>query len=625
MQSHRRMDWWLIMNNSQETPKQAARRLMSSKFKEGYEAEALHSYTDAEGNPLYWRIRLKHPTLDKVIRPMRLHDAAYELKEPPFAGGKPLYKLHRLATNTSKPVFIVEGEKCADALNKLGLLATTSGGAGSIESADWKILSGRKVVLWRDNDDAGKKWQSDLISKLQALNCTVNKIDIETLNLDFKGDCVDWIAMFEQQHGIKPTAMDIETLPLHSDFMQSEISRLSDASEVPHFVDNHHASVNLLCAADITPEAIQWLWDGWLAKGKLHIFAGTAGTGKTTISMALAATITIGGRFPDGTKSPVGSVLIWSGEDSPADTLVPRLMAAGADLSKVHFIGDTTLDFEKRSFDPATDMQALMIKAASISDLALLIIDPIVNAVAGDSHKNTEVRRALQPVVDFAERLNCAVLGITHFSKGGQGKDPLERVTGSLAFGALARIVLATAKIEENETSRRIFCRAKSNIGIDSGGFEYDLQQKEVKVGIYSSYALWGDAIKGSARELLAEPDNRETGENDNSALDDAKDFLRELLADGELAKKEIEADAKGAGHSWRTVERAKKELFVISSKSKLDKRWYWKLPSNSANSDQDRQHRHINSMADMADLPIIERLDSENDNYLAANNKAIF
>ena len=105
------------------------------------------------------------------------------------------------------------------------------------------------------------------------------------------------------------------------------------------------------------------------------------------------------------------------------------IYTAGADLSKLHFVGDTTANYELRAFDPATDMQSLMIKAATIPDLALLIIDPIVNAVAGDSHKNGEVRRALQPVVDFGEKLNCAVLGITHFSKGGQGKEPLERVT----------------------------------------------------------------------------------------------------------------------------------------------------------------------------------------------------
>jgi putative DNA primase/helicase len=375
-------------------------------------------------------------------------------------------------------------------------------------------------------------------------------------------------------------------------------------------------SVSLQCAADITPEAIRWLWNGWLAKGKLHIFAGQAGTGKTTIAIALASTITTGGRFPDGSLSPNGSILIWSGEDSPADTLVPRLMAAGADLSKVHFVGETTANHELRSFDPATDMQPLLIKAATIPDLALLIIDPIVNAVAGDSHKNGEVRRALQPVVDFGERLNCAVLGITHFSKGGQGKDPLERVTGSLAFGALARIVLATAKIVNGDNTKRIVCRAKSNIGIDTGGFEYDLQQKEVDAGIFSSYALWGDSVDGSALELLAEPDNRETSENANSALDEAKEFLHELLADGDMAFKDIESEAKGAGLAMRTIQRAKKALNIRSTKSLLDKRWYWKITSNIAKDEQDCQHRHINYEATLATLPKISTtLEEKNTN----------
>lgn len=190
--------------------------------------------------------------------------------------------------------------------------------------------------------------------------------------------------------------------------------------------------VRITCAADIKPEPIRWLWDGWLARGKLHIFAGQAGTGKTTIALALAATVTIGGRFPDGTRAPIGNVLIWSGEDNAKDTLIPRLIAAGADLTRIHFIGDVQHGDETRSFDPATDISAMMLVAARIGDISLLIVDPIVNAVAGDSHKNGEVRRALQPLVDFGETLGCAVLGISHFSKGTNGKEPLERVSALL-------------------------------------------------------------------------------------------------------------------------------------------------------------------------------------------------
>ncbi len=402
--------------------------------------------------------------------------------------------------------------------------------------------------------------------------------------------------------------------------IQTPVSDLKVVTDVMPLAIN----VSLLCAANITPEPIRWLWNGWLAKGKLHIFAGMAGTGKTTIAIALAATITTGGRFPDGSRCPVGSVLIWSGEDSPADTLVPRLMAAGADLSKVHFVGETTANYELRSFDPATDMQPLMIKAASISDLALLIIDPIVNAVAGDSHKNGEVRRALQPVVEFGEKLNCAVLGITHFSKGGQGKDPLERVTGSLAFGALARIVLATAKIVDGDKTKRIVCRAKSNIGIDTGGFEYDLQEKEVDAGIFSSYALWGEAVEGSAIELLAEPDNRETGEN-GSALNEATEFLQDLLADGELSQKQIEVDAKGAGLSMATIKRAKKDLNIRSKKSLLDKGWYWSLASKGVKDNQGDQEAHINNVNPLNPLPQIDPISHQNGNIDRNNQIATF
>jgi putative DNA primase/helicase len=97
---------------------------------------------------------------------------------------------------------------------------------------------------------------------------------------------------------------------------------------------------------------------GWLAEGKVHILGGAPGTGKTIISIALAAIVTNGGRWPDGTQCPTtGNVVIWSGEDDPADTLIPRLKLAGADLNKVYFIEAVREGNEKRSFDPARDVE----------------------------------------------------------------------------------------------------------------------------------------------------------------------------------------------------------------------------------------------------------------------------
>ena len=341
-------------------------------------------------------------------------------------------------------------------------------------------------------------------------------------------------------------------------------------------LDSPLSGVQITCAADIEPKPIRWLWDGWLARGKFHILAGQAGTGKTTIAIALAAMVSTGGHFPDGTRSPVGNVLIWSGEDSMEDTLVPRLLASGADRSRIHFIGNFQHGDEIRSFDPATDIPAMSEAAARIGDISLLIVDPIVNAVAGDSHKNGEVRRALQPLVDFGEKHNCAVLGISHFSKGTGGKEPLERVTGSLAFGALARIVLVTAKITEGETTRRILCRTKSNIGLDHGGFEYDLNQKEINgyEGLFPSYVSWGQTVEGSARELLAENESDEGA----SEVDEAEQFLRELLATGAMTSGEVKRESRDAGYAWATIRRAQKRLGIKPTKSGMKGKWFWSL-----------------------------------------------
>lgn len=266
-------------------------------------------------------------------------------------------------------------------------------------------------------------------------------------------------------------------------------------------------TVELLRASDMDPRPISWLWDEWLAEGKVHILGGAPGTGKTTLSIAIAAIVTTGGRWPDGTQCPTaGNVVIWSGEDDPADTLIPRLELAGADLNRVYFVEAVRDGNEKRTFDPARDVEPLQRKLAEIGDVRLLIIDPIVSAIAGDSHKNAEVRRGLQPLANVAGVTHCALLGITHFSKGTGGREPVERITGSLAFGAVARVVMVAAKYQEDADtgeSKRLFLRAKSHIGPDDGCFEYQLKQAELEKfpGIWASKTVWGSAVEGEARD----------------------------------------------------------------------------------------------------------------------------
>lgn len=326
--------------------------------------------------------------------------------------------------------------------------------------------------------------------------------------------------------------------------------------------------------ADLTPEPIHWLWPGWLALGKLHILAGAPGQGKTTIAMACAATVTLGGRWPDGSRCDVGNVLIWSGEDDPADTLLPRLLAAGADKTRCYFVSGTRIAGVEQPFDPARDMAALEAQAKTIGGIKLLIVDPVVSAVAGDSHKNTEVRRGLQPLVDLGHRLGVAVLGISHFSKGGAGSDPTSRVVGSIAFAAVARVVLVASKVKsDGDEDRRILARSKSILGMDTGGFEYHIEVSEPLPGIHASYVAWGQAVEGTARELLAEPD---------ADHEDAADLLKaELTTDGWTPSEVASKALKDAGFSKNQIWNAGKRLNIIRKKGGMSGGWYWRLPGN--------------------------------------------
>lgn len=328
--------------------------------------------------------------------------------------------------------------------------------------------------------------------------------------------------------------------------------------------------------SDLRIEPINWLWPQWLARGKLHLLAGAPGQGKTTIAMAFAATVSAGGHWPDGMTCKPGNVLIYTGEDDPADTLAPRLLASGADLSRCHFVSATRIDGQEQPFDPARDMPGLRAAVQDMGGVDLLIVDPIVGAVTGDSHKNTETRRGLQPLVDLAAECRCALLGVTHFAKGGQGTDPAQRVVGSIAFIALARVVLVAAKVQsEDETPLRVIARAKSNIGPDDGGFEYSLEQSEVATGIVASHVAWGKAVQGTARELLTDPDD-ETAEH----ASDAADVLRnELVADCWTPADVAQRPLRDMGLSKKQIWAVTKKLAVIRTKGAMKGGWYWRLP----------------------------------------------
>jgi hypothetical protein len=179
-----------------ETPKQAASRLAAPWIAKGYKPAALHTYTDAAGKTLFHRFRLKHlKTGEKIIRPFHLNGSGYELGEPEFANGKkPLYALNRIAANADAIVWVVEGEQKADALNRLGLVATTSGSATSAAAADWEPLRDRTVIIWPDNDEAGKAYAAEVATTLIGMGCSVSCVEVDKLAVGPGDDVMQWLA-----------------------------------------------------------------------------------------------------------------------------------------------------------------------------------------------------------------------------------------------------------------------------------------------------------------------------------------------------------------------------------------------------------------------------------------------
>lgn len=337
-------------------------------------------------------------------------------------------------------------------------------------------------------------------------------------------------------------------------------------------------AINIVNMNDIPALPILWLWPGWLPLGKMTILAGAGGCGKTNLSLALIATITTGGFFPDGLRCEnSGNVLIYSTEDDPADTLKPRLIANGANIGKVSFIaGRTNHKGKVEPFDPAKDFPKIEQYIKANPDLKLLMIDPIISAVSGDMNKANDVRRSLQPLVDLANQYGFAILGITHFAKGSVNNNPADRILGSQAFSALARMAWSAARRETE--GDYILVRAKSNISTLDGGIRYQLESVMVAENIETTKTTWLGAIEGSAKELLNRAEL--SGGDNNCVVDTAKEFLIELLNTVEkMSSKEVQAQAKEAGFSPASIRRAQERLNIKPFRPHGEKGWFWSLP----------------------------------------------
>ena len=210
----------------------------------------------------------------------------------------------------------------------------------------------------------------------------------------------------------------------------------------------------------------------------------------------------------------------------------------------------------------------------------MLVVDPVVSVIGGkvDNGNNAGHREKLQPLVDFGEEMKCAIVGITHFTKGTIGKDPIDRVTGSLAFGAVARVVFAATKNKSGDPERMLIM-AKNNLAPSVGGFGYSIVggALQERPDIIASRIVWGEPLEGSARDLLAEAEDDGKAQ-DGGAANSVEAFLRSVLATGERKQSDIAAKGAPLGFSKDKLFRASKELGVVKRKGGLAEGWRWSL-----------------------------------------------
>jgi hypothetical protein len=330
-------------------------------------------------------------------------------------------------------------------------------------------------------------------------------------------------------------------------------------------------------ASGIKPEVLSWLWPGKVPFGKLTLFVGHPSMGKGMATMYLAACATTGIGWADcpNTHKPM-EVYIISSEDAGGDTLVPRLMAAKADLDKIHIFRIAKTPEGEKGFSMDTDLPALREMLESNPDIKLIIIDPVMNHLGklkGNSEQ--ELRSALTPLGKLAEKFNAAIVLVTHYNKT-QGVDQLQRVGGAMAMVGAVRI--AWSFMEEKEDGTRKMLPIKTNLAKDLGGLEYEIVSEDVEIDgqmVNVGRLQYGKPAHGSVEASL-KPDGAPT------KIGLAVKWLEEFMADGEQkAAKEIIDAGNLKGHEDYVIKNAYKKLGGLKpvKATGLHAGWLWQIP----------------------------------------------
>ena len=301
--------------------------------------------------------------------------------------------------------------------------------------------------------------------------------------------------------------------------------------------------------ATVAPEAVDWLWPGWLPRRKGVVLAGDPGTGKSLVSLDLAARLSRGVPWPTGEGAPRSRVLLLVAEDGLADTVRPRVEAAGGDVSQVDVLTAVREPAGDRLVNLARDV-AILDATLQRTQPALLIVDPL-NAYLGDTdaYKDAAVRGLLTPLLDLADRHRCVLLWIAHLTKTSDRR-ALYRPGASIAFVAAARVVIV-AGAHPDDPARSALAQAKNNLAPLAEGLAY---------GVETGRVTWQGAVACTADGVLQDAASPVTGPVHTFLAD-----LRDRAADGRIDVEEAFVRAELMGIPRRTLQHAAGRAGLVS------------------------------------------------------------
>jgi putative DNA primase/helicase len=530
--------------------------------------DCVYDYRDRAGKVVYQTVRFKNPKDFRQRRPVGRGRYAWNLSGVDVV----LYNLPALfVADPAEIVWIVEGEKDADRLGSLGLLATTSPmGAGKWHLVDSSPLGGRPCVAIADNDDSGRKHVQGVAADLYGKAASVKTLELP--GLPEHGDVSDWLdhgATVDQLRALAAAAPawspGSSARPLPSTNGSSNgngrLLRLPDGSINYRVLTA--AELNIQAASAITIRPIKWLWPYRLAEKEMALVAGEGGLGKSQVILLIAATISNGSAWPDRSGiAPEGTVLIVSAEDSPETTIVPRLRALGADLSKVQIITAPKLMVKEEDQKPLIRMQWLEDLGYwgqvcdLYPDLKLLIMDPVVSYLGKgiNDQKNDQVRSVIEPFLDeIIKRRGICFLANTHLSKSLEAKSIIHRITGSIAYVNIPRNVHVVFR-HPDDPETRVLAQCKCNNAPDdlpALKFRIEAQRVMSESGeIETSRPVFSDELVSphDLKRIMAVHKGR-PGPEPVKLADLARWVLGKLEGKGPVSQFELIEDAREDGH----------------------------------------------------------------------------